>query len=216
MDQRRDWCRTCHRIGQPDEERNLCRLASHAQKQEERDGGNQTGIARGNGRSLLKDLIELQTMERPEHQERRDQKAKVADAVGDHGFLGRVGICPRWTTKRIHLVPKSNQQERAKSHAFPAHKEHQIRIAAHEDHHHEDKQIEKNKEAAEPLEVRLEAHILMHVSDGIDMNQRANTGDNQHHRRRKRIDAERPIKLQSPDMNPFANRPAHSIGMLSQ
>ncbi len=124
----------------------------------------------------------------PEHQEACDQETKVTDAVGDKGFLRGIGIGPGWTRERIHLVPEADQQEGAKSHAFPADEEHHVRVAADQDHHRCNEQVQENEEAGEASFIILEAHILVHVSDGVDVDERSHTRNDQHHRGRERVD----------------------------
>ena len=145
----------------------------------------------------------------PEHQEAGDEETEVTDAVGDEGFLGGIGIRPRRSRERIHLIPEADQQEGAKPHAFPADEEHHVRVAADEDHHGRDEQIEENKEARKASFFMLEAHILVHVSDGVDVDKRANARDNQHHRGRERVNAEGPIDLECADMDPLRERNTH-------
>ncbi len=96
----------------------------------------------------FKDLVELERAQIPEHDEARDQEAKVTDAVGDEGLLGRVRVGPRGTSQRVHVVPEADQQEGAKSHALPTDEEHHVRVAADQDHHHGDEQVQEDEEAA--------------------------------------------------------------------
>ena len=44
----------------------------------------------------------------------------------------------------------------------------------------------------------FEAHILVHVPDGVDVDQRPDARDDQHHRGRERVDAEGPVDGRSP------------------
>ncbi len=154
-------------------------------------------------RSSRKDFIELHRPQVPEHQEARDQEAKVADTVGDKGLLGSVRVGPGGARQRVHLVPEANEQEGAKPHPLPTDEQHQVRIAADQNHHRQDEQIEEHEEAAVAAHVVLEAHVFVHVADGVDVDERADARNHQHHRDRKRIHAEGPVQLQRADVYPF-------------
>ena len=148
MDEGRDRGRAGHGIRQPDIQRDLGGFAGHADQQEQGDEQDHAGGGSRNLGSLHEDIIELEAAESPEHGECRQQEAEIADAVGDHGFLGRVRVGPGRPPERIHLIPEADQQERAQAHALPADEQHQVRVAADQDHHHGDEQVHEDKEAA--------------------------------------------------------------------
>ena len=211
MDQRRDGGRTRHRVRQPDVERNLCRFAGDADQHEKRDGDNnpRCGILGG-----FEDFVELEAAQRPEHDEPGDQETEVADTVGDEGLLRRVRVRPGGTSQRIQLIPEADQQERAQTNTLPANEQHQVGVAADQDHHRGDEQVQENEETRKPSGVILEAHILMHVPNGVDVDQRPDAGDHQHHRRGKRIDPERPVERQCTDMYPLRQPPADHLAVI--
>src|SRR6266536_5807169 len=138
------------------------------------NGNNNRRVRRGIRLRLSKNRIKLKTLKSPEHQERRDQEAKVTDTVDNESFRCRVRIRPGGTPERIQFEPEADQQERAKSHTLPADEEHQIRIARDEDHHHGDEQVQVNKEAAEAFFLVLEADILVHIPDRVDVDESPN------------------------------------------
>ncbi len=92
MDQSRNRGRTCHRIGQPHIQRDLCRFTRHADQHEDSDRHNNTWHGFRYRRGLFEHLFKCEGSKRPEHYERSDQEAKVADPVGDKRFLTRSGI----------------------------------------------------------------------------------------------------------------------------
>jgi hypothetical protein len=99
---------------------------------------------------------------------------------------------------RVYPVkPKANEQERTQAYSFPADEEHQVIVARHQDKHEEEEQVHVDEEARE-------IGVAVHVTDGINVDQRAYTGDNQHHGHRKRIDLDSPrdVKAGSRDLNP--------------
>ena len=143
---------TGHGIRQPDIERDLRRFAGHAHQQEKGDEEDDAG--RDGMPPPTKTSVEVETLEPPEHDEGCEQEAEVTDAVGDHGFLGGIRVGPGRTTERIHLIPEADQQEGAQAHALPADEEHQVGVAADQDHHHGDEQVQENEEAADNGECR--------------------------------------------------------------
>ena len=180
MDQRRNGSGARHRIWQPDVKWNLRGFPSHAHQHEQCDRHDHPGRRYRDGRRGFEDFVKLEGAEIPEHQETRDQEAEVTDTIDNKCFFSRIGISPRRTPKRIQLVPKADQQEGAKPHAFPTDEEHHERVAADKDHHRRDEQVQENKETSEASFIILEAHILVHVSDGVDVNECADTRNDQH------------------------------------
>src|SRR5579864_5835072 len=89
MDEGRDWRWAFHGVGKPDVERNLGRLPRGANHQQETDGGQQSGAGffYSHASNGLKYVAEVQRAEVLDHQEERDEKAEVADAVDDECFL---------------------------------------------------------------------------------------------------------------------------------
>ncbi len=164
------------------------------------------GVAAATWAAFAKTSSNWTAAKSPEHGEGRQQEAEIADAVGDHGLLGGVRVGPGRPPERIHLVPEADQQERAQAHAFPADEQHQVRVAADQDHHHGDEQVHEDEEAAVAAHVVLEAHVLVHVADGVDVDERAHAGDDQHHRHRERIHPEVPGDVQRADVDPVGER----------
>ena len=60
-----------------------------------------------------------------------------------------------------------------------------------------------NKEACKARRVAVLAHVLVHVADGINVDERAHSGDHQHHGHRKGIHPEGPLDVQVPGADPI-------------
>jgi hypothetical protein len=123
-----------------------------------------------------------------EDQEHREHEAEVADAVRDERFLAR-------DRGGVALEPERNQQIRAQADAFPTHERHQEARAEHQHEHRSREQVHVREEAREPL-------VAVHVADRIQVNERADAGDEQNHRRRQRIHEEAEVDLEPAGLDP--------------
>ena len=192
VDQRRDRRRARHRIGQPDVQRNLRRLAGRADEQQDADQARRHG---GNGGPLMNariDRVHVQRAERLVEHEHAEQEAGVADAVGDEGLLAGarlVGV----------LEPEADQQIRREPHAFPADEQDQQRPAQHEHQHEEQEQVQVG-------EVAGVARVVLHVADRVDVDQRADAGDDQHHHRGEAVEVEGDLERAPADDAPTCRR----------
>ena len=189
MNESGDWCWTCHGIRQPHEKRKLGGFASHTEKHEEGDEEHDNGFGGSHRCSLGEDLVKLQGAEIGENEEHGDEQSKIADAVGDEGFLGGDGIADAVLAL---LEPEADEQVGAQAHAFPADEHHQEVIGADQDHHGGDEEVEVNKETGVAPGIAIVAHIIVHVADGVDVDEHTHTGDHQHHHHREGIHAECP------------------------
>ena len=100
VDQRRDRRRAGHRVGQPDVQRDLRRLAGGADEQQDADE------ARGDrGRAPLGergvDAVHVERADRLVEQEHAEQEAGVADAVGDERLLAGAALSASSNQKPI-------------------------------------------------------------------------------------------------------------------
>jgi hypothetical protein len=148
---------------------------------------------------LGEDLVELEAAEGPEHQEQGDQQAGVADAVDDNGLLAGDGVA--------HAVfaliePEADQQVGAQTDPFPAHEQHQEVVGRHQHHHGGDEQVEVNEKARVAARVAVMAHVLVHIADGVDMDQGAHPAHHQHHGHREGIHPEGPRHAELTDRDP--------------
>ena len=173
VDQRADGRRAFHRVRQPRVERELGRLAHGPDQQAHGDRKGGCGIERVR---LGKDLGVVQRPEAGEHEEDRDQEARVADAVHHEGLGGRLG-------RRHPVVVVADEQIRAEPHPLPPDEEHGVVVAHHQEEHRDHEEVHVGKEAREPF-------LAVHVADRIDVDQKAHAGDHQHHDAGQRIDQE--------------------------
>ena len=125
MDERRNWRGAGHRVGQPDIEWDLRRLADCAEKKEQADRGEQTRIG---AQRLRRNFCEIGGGEIGEHQEHRHQKSEIADAIDDECLLACGG-------GEVFVVKEADQQVRAKPNALPPDKHQQITAAEDQDEH---------------------------------------------------------------------------------
>ena len=113
-------------------------------------------------------------------QEDAEDEAPVADAVGDERLLAGV-------RRALLLVPVADQQVRAEAHAFPAHEHHQEVVSQDEHEHEEAEQVQVAEEARDAA-----ARLVGHVGRRVDVDQRADAGDDEDHHPGQRIEPEAP------------------------
>ncbi len=176
MDQGADRCGALHGIRKPDVEGDLCRFPCGAHKEQERDGRHGCriefiGIGKDLGEVEGPDPVFSQAGKEEKHSK---EKTEVAHPVDDKGLLPCIGC-------RILLKPESDQEIGAETHALPAHKHQEEVVGQDEVEHHEDEEVEVGK-------IPGKTWIIMHVTDGINMDEEADPCDDQGHQDRERID----------------------------
>ena len=80
----------------------------------------------------------------------------------------------------LHEV-EADQQVAAQPHAFPADEQQQVVRRQHQHQHEEHEQVQVGEEA-------VVAAFVRHVADGVDVDQRADAGDDQQHDRGQPVD----------------------------
>ncbi len=176
MDQGADRCGALHGVGQPDIERDLCRLAGGADKEQQGHEGDHAG-AGGNGAGLAGQhhhLGKIKGAEDKEDQEGAEDEAHVTDTVDHEGLHPRLG-------RRVLLVEEADQKIRTEPHPLPAHKEQEEVVGQHQDQHGKGEEVEEG-------EVAGIAALVPHVADGVDVDQEAHPGDHQHHHHGQRVE----------------------------
>src|SRR5260370_25589771 len=110
MDQRGNWCRTFHGIGQPDIKRKLRRLAADSDKQQQR-GGREHRIADREGSTVRQhvNVGKTERSEKPRQRERAENESGIADTVHNKRLVsgGRSG----GGVKRKTQPQKKNQNK---------------------------------------------------------------------------------------------------------
>ena len=133
--------------------------------------------------------MKVQRSEGHDHEHHAQQERGVANAIDDECFLPGVG-------GGLAQKVKSDQEIRAEAHALPAHEHHQVIVRQHQDQHGEHEKIEIAEEA-------VISAFMRHVSDGVNVNEKANAGHHQHHDAGERIElhshvdvkvAQRPVR----------------------
>ncbi len=127
--------------------------------------------------------------DRLEGEEHRQHEAEVADAVGDEGLLAGRG-------RRRPGVPEGDQEVGARADALPAEERDEQVLAEHEHQHREGEQVEVQEELGE-------LRVPVHVADRVEVDQRADAGDEQAHRDAQRVGEERHVDVQRPDRQPL-------------
>ena len=168
VDECGDRGRAFHRVAEPGLQRHLGRLTARGQQQQQADG---VECALAQFRCGGEDTLERDRADVGEHHHHRDGKADVADAVDDERLLGRGG-------RRRLVLPEPDQQVRRQADAFPADVEAQVVVGEHQQQHRREEQVQIREK---PTAVR----VFGHVADRVDVDQRADAGDQQHEAHRK-------------------------------
>ena len=178
MDQRTDRRGAFHGVGQPHVKGDLGRLAHGAHKKQQRNDGHdgsvqQMGVAFNFGKFQGPYPLGAQT---DEEQKDAGQEAEISDPVDNKSFFPGIG-------GRIFFVPEADQQIGAESHAFPAHEHQQEVVARNQQEHHKDEEIQVDEKS-------LEARIVVHVADGVHMDEKADARYDEAHDDGKGVDSE--------------------------
>ena len=138
------------------------------------------------------DLAVVQRAEGEEGEEHRHHEAEVTDAVGDEGLLAGAGV-------GVLLEPERDQQVGARAHALPAEEGEDEVVAQHQHQHREDEEVQVGEEPRE-------AAVAVHVPDRVQVDQRADAGDEQDHRHRQRIEQEPDVDREVAGRDPGEQR----------
>ena len=192
--------RALHRVGQPDEQRNLRGLTGRADEQQQ---GNQRkraerGLRRqpGDGAGISwKSTVPKRT----NTSRTPSTKPKSPMRLTMNAFLPA-------SAADFFVKAEADQQVRAEAHAFPADEHHQ-EVRAEDEHEHErGEQVQVGEVAGE-----LGVALLVHVGRRVDMDQRSDAGDHQDHDRRQRVDPQgerhREVARRDPREDALDDRP---------
>ena len=190
MDHRRDRGRAFHRVGQPDVQRHLRRLAHGADEQEQADQAQHAQA--GKRRQLLCQRLALgehggivQAAGGGQQRPHAEQKPEIAQAVDQEGLE------PRARRPRAG-VPEPDQQVRHQADPLPADEQQQEVVRHHQQQHGEGEQ----RQVGEEPDI---AGVPAHVADAVDVHQQRDEGDHDHHHHAQGID-------QEADLHPVAAR----------
>ena len=84
------------------------------------------------------------------------------------------------------FVPEPDEQVRAEADALPADEEDREVVREDEHEHREDEEVQVGEEAPVPF-------LLLHVSDAVDVDERAHERDERQHEGRESVEAERDV-----------------------
>ncbi len=188
-------------------------FARHTEQHEEGDEEHHTGLGGSDLCCLAEYLVKLEGAEIGEDEEHGDEQPKIADAVGDEGFFGSDGIAD---TVLAFFKPETDEQVGAQAHAFPANEHHQEVVGADQDHHGGDEEVEENEETGEASGIPIVAHIIVHVADGVNVDEHAHAGDHQHHHHGEGIHAESPAGGEITDGDPIPQGNGDAFGMAGE
>src|SRR4051794_36148355 len=106
---------------------------------------------------------------------------------------------------------EGNEQEGRQPPALPADVERQVAVAEHQQQHRRDEQVEVGEEPPA-------TGVVRHVADRVDVDQRADTGDQQHEGHRERVDQQPELDVERPGRDEgeqvHADRAAVDVGEL--
>jgi hypothetical protein len=209
VDQGRDRGRALHGVGEPGLQRELAGLAARAQEQQHADRDEH---ARAELPGPLEDLRVLDGAQVGPQQEDRQGQADVADPVHQERLLGGRG------RGRAVLV-EADQQVGRQADALPAQVEHHEVVADDQHQHGRDEQVQLGEEPpARPVVAGLgvvvvvAARVRGHVADRVDVDQRADPGDQQDEHQRQRVDPQPEVDGQPVDGHPVEQ--VHLAGAL--
>ncbi len=186
---------TFHGIRQPNVEGNLRGFPGGSEDEQKADAGEDAALHGERKRIDFGEyLSEVERAEVGDEEKHGEQKAEVADAVDDKGFLAGVG-------GGVALEVEADQQVGGKADALPADEEQEEAGGKDEDQHEEHEEVEVGEEAPVPLFVR-------HVADGVDVDEEADAGDDGEHDEGEVVDGEREVHLEAGDRDPGA---AHGL-----
>ena len=195
MDQRADGRGAFHGVGQPDVKRELCRFSGGPGEQEQGNCCKHSVASRfhGHGGGIAEDGREIERAKLAEEQKQSQQETEIADAVYPKRLIARI-------RSGFPQEPESNQQIAAQAHAFPSHEEHQVVRRQHQHQHEKHEQVEIGEKSAI-------AGVVLHVADGIEMDEPADAGHHEQHDQRELIDLQSEIRAQAPSLDPGEVRP---------
>ena len=187
VDERRHRGRALHRVREPGLQRELAGLAGRAEQQQERHGQDHAAAELVDA---VEDVGVVDRAEVGEHHEDGDRETGVTDAVHEERLLagGR---------RARAQVPEGDQQVGREADALPAEVQHHVVVAEDQQQHRRDEQVE----VAEELPA---ARVVVHVTHRVEVDQGADTRDQQDEHRRQRVEQQTQVDLEVPDADVVA------------
>src|ERR1700678_3721196 len=188
MNERGDGRGALHSVGQPDIEGQLRAFSGCADEKAETDDGEDSAVPCGLKRESGRQSFKAERAEGGEHEENSDEKTEIADAVDDEGFFASGG-------RGAALEIKPDEQIRCETDTLPADKHEKEVAGEDQDDHEKEEQIEE-------AEVARVTWLAAHVAEGVDVDEEADSGDDEKHDGGKLIENEGEIDLERADGDP--------------
>ena len=99
------------------------------------------------------------------------------------------------------VLPEADQQVGREAHALPADEQHEVVVGQHQQQHRGDEEVEVAEEPAPAL-------VVGHVADGVDVDQPADAGDQQHEDDRELVDQQPDADAPAAAAEPLVQRHA--------
>src|ERR1700722_15998270 len=192
MNERRDGRGALHSVGQPDIEGQLRAFSGCSDEKAETDGGEDSAVPCGLKRESGRQSFKAERAEGGEHEENSDEKTEIADAVDYEGFFASGG-------RGAALEIKPDEQIGGETDALPTDKHEKEVAGEDQDGHEKEEQIEEAEEA------RV-AWLAAHVAERVDVDEEADSGDDEKHDGGKLVEDECEIDLERADGEPVKGK----------
>ena len=211
MDQRGNRCGALHRVGQPCVQEQLRRFPHGSDEQQEGQkvrriplGPEEVQLRFRQFRGGGEDVIQLDAVDQEEQAHDAKRKAEIADPVNDES-LDRGGV-GAW-----FAVVEADQEIRGDANTFPA-EEHLHEVVGGDQHQHgEGEEREIGEETRAVAFAFVEVLVMRHVADGIEVDERRHSGDDDQHDRGQPVHADSPVGGKRTALDP-----AHDLDMLGR
>src|SRR6266404_5037812 len=186
-----DRCGAFHGVRQPDIEGKLRRFTASAHEEQQARDGDGAELAHrigGQRGGFAEQRNEIERAEGFEEQEHAEHEAEVADAVDDESFFSRV-------RSGLAQEIKTDEQVAREADAFPSDEEQHVIGGEDEDEHEEHEEVEVGEET-------VVAALVGHIARRVDVDEPADSGDDQQHDDREVIDLEIEARAEIAGDNP--------------
>ena len=201
MDERRDRRGSGHGVGQPGVQHELARLRHHGDRETGRSH-HECGVAHTALEDVLvdRDRVEGHSLAGGEEQrDHADEKADIADTVGDEGLQRSVAV-------GLLLPPVTDQGERTHADEFPA-DDHLENVVTEDEEQHRGGEQRQERE-----EVRVAA-IAADVIRRVDVHQQRDHRDDEQHHHAEAVDHDAGVELHTAGLQPLGGLLHGHIGL---
>jgi len=191
-------------------QRELCRLAHRANKEQHAGHGQQRPLMprnQGNRRILkaagfAENLGVIKRAKVGKHQTNAEQETEVTHPVDQKGLhIGK--------RRGRALEPETDQEVGNQTHRFPTEEELDEIVAHHQHQHRKGKQRDIAEKA-------LVAGIVMHIADGVDVHHQRHESHHAHHHRGQIVDQKADIEVDASRSQPGVDRAIERLAAVLQ